>query len=302
MQKISATVAGRLKRAISVVLVLFLLEAVGGIYSGSLALLSDSGHLLADLLALLLAWYASYLATRAVTETKTYGYRRAEEMAAVVNSVSLLILSGLILWEAYQRFQAPEPIKTGPLLIFALIGLLGNLYMVSLLHQDRDKNLNLKAAWLHVLGDTLGSVAVVANAIVIRTFGAVWFDPAVSVFIALLILLGAFRVLKEAGNILLEGVPKGVELAEVEKAIREVPSVKDLHDLHVWTISTDLPALSAHIVVDLPETHEVQKALDGLSGMLSSRFGIRHTTFQFECACCTNDGRTCCVLVAHEKD
>jgi cobalt-zinc-cadmium efflux system protein len=174
--------------------------------------------------------------------------------------------------------------------------------MAVLLHKDREKNLNLKAAWLHVLGDLLGSIAVVASALVIQATGALWFDPAVSVFIALLIFIGALRVLKEAGNILLEGVPKGIDLTEVEKAIRQVPSVKDLHDLHIWTISTDLPALSAHIVVDLPDTHEVQKALNGLSTMLSSRFGIRHTTFQFECACCTNEGQSCCVLVTHEKN
>lgn len=300
MRENGGNVIWRLKRAISIVLVLFLLEVVGGIYSGSLALLSDSGHLLADLLALLLAWYAAYLATLAVTETKTFGYRRAEELTAVVNSVSLLVLCGLILWEAYQRFQSPEPIKTGPLLVFATIGLLGNVYMAVLLHKDREKNLNLKAAWLHVLGDTLGSVAVVANALVIRAFGAVWFDPVVSVFIALLIFAGAVRVLKEVSHVLLEGVPKGIELAAVEQAIRQVSAVKDLHDLHLWTISADLPALSAHIVVDLPNTHEGQKALDGLSGMLASRFGIRHTTFQFECACCSNDGRSCCVLVPSE--
>ena len=173
--------------------------------------------------------------------------------------------------------------------------------MAVLLHGDREKNLNLKAAWLHVWGDLLGSVAVVINAVVLQVTHAFWFDPAVSVFIGLLICTGAVRVLKEAGHILLEGVPKGIELSDIEKAIRKLPAVKDLHDLHVWTISTDLPALSAHIVVDLPETHEVQKALDGLSEMLSNCFGIRHTTFQFECACCTNEQRTCCVLVAHEK-
>lgn len=301
MQKADATVAGRLKRAISVVLALFLLEVVGGLYTGSLALLSDSGHLLADLLALLLAWYAAYLATLAVSETKTYGYRRAEDLAAVVNSVSLLVICGLILWEAYQRFQSPQPIKTGALLAFASIGLFGNVYMVWLLHGDRHRSLNLRAAWLHVMGDLLGSVAVIASAVVIRFTGAFWFDPAVSVFIALLILFGALRVLKEAGNVLLEGVPKGIDLPEVERAIRQLPSVKDLHDLHLWNISSGLPALSAHIVVDLPGTHEAQQAMDGLAAMLGERFGIRHTTFQFECACCSNDGKVCCVLTAHEN-
>jgi cobalt-zinc-cadmium efflux system protein len=246
-----------------------------------------------------LAWYAAYLSTLAVTETKTYGYRRAEELAAVINSVSLLVLSGLIIWEAYQRFQSPQPIKTGALLAVASIGLLGNVYMAVLLHRARRQSLNLKAAWLHVLGDLLGSVAVVANALVVRATGLFWFDPAVSVFIALLILLGALRVLKEAGNVLLEGVPKGIDLPEVEAAIRQVPAVKDLHDLHLWNISSNLPALSAHILVDLPSTHEAQKALDGISQMLALRFGIRHTTFQFECACCSNDGRVCCVLAAH---
>lgn len=291
----------RLKKAVFVVLALFALEVAGGLYTGSLALLSDSGHLLADLLALLLAWYAAYLATLATTETKTYGYRRAEELAAMVNAVSLLVISGLILWEAWQRFQSPQPVKAGPLLIFASVGLLGNVYMAYLLESHRHESLNLKAAWLHVLGDLLGSVGVVASAIVIQIWGLAWFDPAVSVFIALLIFAGAFRILKEAGNILLEGVPKGLELSQVEAAIRSTPGVRDLHDLHVWNISTNLPALSAHVVMETESTHEAQKALDLLNEMLAKKFGIRHVTFQFECACCVAEGKACAVLTLHEN-
>ncbi len=290
----------RLKKAVFVVLVLFALEVAGGLYTGSLALLSDSGHLLADLLALLLAWYAAYLATLATTETKTYGYRRAEELAAMVNAVSLLLISGLILWEAWDRFQNPHAIKAVALLGFALIGLLGNVYMVWLLEGHRHESLNLKAAWLHVLGDLLSSVGVVAGAIVIQIWGLVWFDPAVSVFIALLIFAGAIRVLKEAGNILLEGVPKGLSLSEIETAIRSIPGILDLHDLHVWNISTQLPALSAHVVLETENTHEAQKALDALNGILAERFGIRHVTFQFECACCAAEGKACAVLTLHE--
>ncbi|MCI0330621.1 MAG: cation diffusion facilitator family transporter [candidate division Zixibacteria bacterium] len=291
----------RLKKAVFVVLALFALEVTGGLYTGSLALLSDSGHLLADLLALLLALYAAYLATLATTETKTYGYRRAEELAAMVNAVSLLVICGLILWEAWNRFQNPHSIKAGPLLGFAAVGLLGNVYMAYLLESHRYESLNLKAAWLHVLGDLLGSVGVVASAVVIQIWGLVWFDPACSIFIALLIFFGAVRVLKEAGNILLEGVPKGVELAQVEAAIRSSPGVLDLHDLHVWNISTSLPALSAHVVVETENTHAAQKTLDELNRLLASRFGIHHATFQFECACCAAEGKACSVPTLHEN-
>jgi len=291
----------RLKKAIFVVLGLFVLEVAGGLYTGSLALLSDSGHLLADLLALLLAWYAAYLATLATTETKTYGYRRAEELAAMVNAVSLLVICGLILWEAWNRFQNPQVVKAVPLLGFAAVGLLGNVYMARLLESHRHESLNLKAAWLHVLGDLLGSVGVVVSALVIQIWGLVWFDPAVSVFIALLILAGAIRVLKEAGNILLEGVPKGLSLSEIEAAIRAIPGVLNLHDLHVWNISTNLPALSAHVVLETENTHEAQKVLDALNKSLAERFDIRHVTFQFECACCVSEGKACSVLTLHES-
>ncbi len=291
----------RLKKAVFVVLALFALEVTGGLYTGSLALLSDSGHLLADLLALLLALYAVYLATLATTETNTYGYRRAEELAAMVNAVSLLVIAGLILWEAWDRFQNPHAIKAGALLGFASVGLLGNVYMAYLLESHRHESLNLKAAWLHVLGDLLGSVGVVAGAIVIQIWGLVWFDPAVSVFIALLIFAGAIRVLKEAGNILLEGVPKGLSLPEIEAAIRATPGVMDLHDLHVWNISSGLPALSAHVVLETENTHEAQKALNLLNRTLAERFDIRHVTFQFECACCVAEGKACSVLTLNEN-
>ena len=291
----------RLKKAVFVVLALFVLEVAGGLYTGSLALLSDSGHLLADLLALLLAWYAAYLATLAITETKTYGYRRAEELAAMVNAVSLLVIAGLILWEAWDRFQNPQTIKTVPLLGFAAVGLLGNVYMAWLLESHRHESLNLKAAWLHVLGDLLGSVGVVASAIVIQIWGLSWFDPVVSVFIALLVLAGAIRVLKEAGNILLEGVPKGLSLPEIEAAIRAIPGVLNLHDLHVWNISTNLPALSAHVVLETENTHEAQKVLDLLNNTLAEKFNVHHVTFQFECACCVSEGKACSVLTLHES-
>lgn len=301
MKRSDAGALLRLRKAVFVVLVLFALEVAGGIFTGSLALLSDSGHLLADLLALLLAWYAAYLATLATTETKTYGYRRAEELAAMVNAVSLLDIAALILWEAWQRFQAPHPIKAGPLLIFGLVGLLGNVYMARLLESHRHESLNLKAAWLHVLGDLLGSVAVVANALIIQIWGFLWFDPAVSVFIALLIFGGGLRVLKEAGNILLEGVPKGLSLPEIEAAIRATAGVLDLHDLHVWNISTNLPALSAHVVVATENTHEAQQVLDSLHSALARKFNIHHVTFQFECACCAAEGKACSVLTLHEN-
>lgn len=301
MMSSDAGALARLKKAIAVVLALFIMEVAGGLYTGSLALLSDSGHLLADLLALTLASYAAYLATLAATETKTYGYRRAEELAAMINAVSLLVISGWILFQAWHRFQAPQSVKAAPLLAVATVGLLGNLYMAGLLGRYRQESLNMKAAWLHVLGDTLGSVGVVVNAIIIQIWGLVWFDPAVSVFIALLIFAGAVRVLKEAGNVLLEGVPKGIELADVQAAIRSVEGVKDLHDLHVWNISAGLPALSAHVVMETENTHEAQKALDSLSALLDRRFNIRHVTFQFECPCCADDGRVCYVLSTHEK-
>jgi cobalt-zinc-cadmium efflux system protein len=254
-------------------------EAIGGWVSGSLALLADAGHMLADVGALSLAALTSWIGRRPADDAKTYGYQRWEILAALVNGATLIGIAGWVVIEAVHRIGEPQPIRIGLFLGVAAAGLLVNLASLKLLHAHHDHSLNVRAAYLHVLGDVLGSVGAVLAAVVVALTGWTLADPIVSVAIALLLVIGAWRLVRESTDILLEAVPKHVSMPEVERRIKEVPGVTAVHDLHVWTVTSGMVAMSGHAVV--PDLRSHPGVLEGIRLRMAG-LGIGHVTIQLE--------------------
>jgi cobalt-zinc-cadmium efflux system protein len=292
MRDQEGSMSNRLAWAFALSAAIFVLELVGGLISGSLALLSDAGHVFGDALALGLSWFALRLAARPASAKATFGYHRVGIMVALINGTTLIVIAALIFREAYQRFFAPPEIGTTELLAIASVGLVANLAMAGLLRRGRRESLNIKSAWLHVLGDGLASVGVIASGLIIKLTGWNYADPTMSALIGLLILLGGLRVLREAGSVLLELPPRGLDLEEVARAMESVPGVLDVHDLHVWAITPQLIALAAHVRVE----DQPLAATAGVCTALQARLrklGIGHTTLQLECQGC-GEGQTFC--------
>jgi cobalt-zinc-cadmium efflux system protein len=279
-QTAAARSRGRLTATLVLTCGFLLVEVVGAWWSGSLALLADAGHMLADAAGLGLGLFAIWIAGRPPTPAKTYGYYRAEILAALVNAIVLLVIAGGILFETYRRMLAPPAVLGGPMLVVAAAGLAVNLVCAWLLHDDAAASLNVRAAYLEVLGDALSSLGVVAAAATVIVTGWHLADPLVSGAIALVIVPRTWRLLRQAVNVLLEGTPAHLDLAEIEEAMRRVPGVRRVHDLHVWTLTSGREAMSAHAVVD--DVRDSERLLETLHAVLHARFGIDHTTIQLE--------------------
>ena len=270
----------RLRVVLALTATFMVAEIVGGWLSNSLALLADAGHMFTDAGAIALSLFAIRFARRPANDDKTFGYYRLEILAALVNGAALLVIAGFIVVEAWRRFQAPEPIAGGLMLAVASLGLAVNLVAAWLLHGAAHESLNVRGAYLHVLGDLLGSAGAIAAAIVVLTTGWWPADPIISVLVALLILRSAWVLVRESVDVLLEAVPSHIDLAAVRQAMLELPAVRDVHDLHVWTLTSRWVALSAHAVVADPAHN--QDVLDAIRGCMDRRFGIRHVTIQIE--------------------
>jgi cobalt-zinc-cadmium efflux system protein len=279
-QTAAARSRGRLSATLALTCGFLVVEVAGALWSGSLALLADAGHMLADAAGLGLALFAIWVAGRPPTPAKTYGYYRAEILAALVNAIVLLAVAAGILLETYRRVLAPPDILGGPMLAVAAVGLAVNLACAFLLHGDAASSLNVRAAYLDVLGDALSSLGVVIAAAVVIATGWTLADPLVSGAIALVIVPRTWRLLRQAVNVLLEGTPAHLDLHEIEEAMRLVPGVRRVHDLHVWTLTSGREAMSAHVVVD--DVRESERLLETLHAVLHARFGIDHTTIQLE--------------------
>jgi cobalt-zinc-cadmium efflux system protein len=257
------------------------LEAVGGWVSGSLALLADAGHMLTDVGALALGLLSAWIAQRPADQTKTYGYLRWEILAALVNGAALFGIAAWVVVEAIQRVQHPSPIRAGLFLTIAAAGLAVNALSLALLHGSREGSLNARGIYLHVLGDALGSIGALAAAAIIWLTGWTLADPLVSIALSLLILAGAWRLLRESTDILLDAVPRHVVMADVQRRILGVPGVAAVHDLHVWTVVNGVVAMSGHAVV--PDLVAHPDVLDGIRSEMAA-LGIGHVTMQLEVA------------------
>jgi cobalt-zinc-cadmium efflux system protein len=265
--------------ALAITAVFMVVEAVGGWLANSLALLADAGHMLADVGSLALAAMAARLAQRPATATKTYGYLRLEIFAAVVNGAVLIGLAALILWEALNRLAAPPAIAPGILLGVAGAGLIANTVVLRVLHGGRSHNLNVRGAYLHVLGDLLGSIGAVGAGAVIWLTNWTPVDAVVSVVIAILIAISAFRLLRDSVDILLEATPRHISLARVAEELESIEGVSDVHDLHVWTVTSGVVAMTGHAVVS--DTSRSGDVLRTASERLAS-LGVDHVTIQLE--------------------
>jgi cobalt-zinc-cadmium efflux system protein len=277
----AATPVPRLWAVLGLTGAFMVLEVVGGWLSGSLALLADAGHMLTDVGALGLSLVTAWIAQRPADANKTYGYLRWEILAALVNGAALFGIAGWVVVEAVERLQHPAPIRSGLFLAIAAAGLVVNLISLAMLHGSRQGSLNARGAYLHVLGDALGSIGALAAATIIWLTGWTPADPIASIVLSLLILTGAWRLLRESTDILLDAVPEHVAMADVQRRILAVPGVAAVHDLHVWTVVNGVVAMSGHAVVPQLESHP--DVLEGIRTEMAA-LGIGHVTMQLEVA------------------
>ncbi|MEV0010477.1 cation diffusion facilitator family transporter [Streptomyces sp. NPDC047973] len=280
----AAAYRGRLRVALGITLGVMVMEIVGGLLADSLALIADAAHMATDALGLGMALLAIHFANRPAGPNRTFGYARAEILAALANCLLLLGVGGYLLFEAVDRFITPAQTRGGPALVFAAVGLLANVVSLSLLMRGQRDSINVRGAYLEVLADTLGSVTVLVSAGVILATGWQAADPIASLLIGLMIVPRTVRLLRETLDVLLESAPKGVDMDEVRAHITALPGVLDVHDLHAWTITSGMPVLSAHVVVhqEMLDSIGHEKLLHDLQGCLGHHFDVEHCTFQLE--------------------
>ena len=261
----------------------FIVEVIGGILTNSLALLADAAHMLTDVFGLGLALFATWLSQKPATPAKTYGYYRVEILAALSNAVLLFFISFYILYEAYYRFKSPPEVASVPMMLIAIVGLAVNLIGLWILRSGAKESLNVRGAFLEVVSDVLGSIGVIVAGLIMFFTGWYYADPLFSVLIGLFILPRTWKLLTQAVNILLEGTPAHINVAAVEQAMLKVECVEKVHDLHVWTITSGIEALSAHVVIaDKCDPKEADTILEHLAALLKEQFGIDHSTIQLE--------------------
>ncbi|CAM3820831.1 MULTISPECIES: cation diffusion facilitator family transporter [Mesobacillus] len=257
-----------------------IVELIGGIWTNSLALISDAGHMLSDAVSLGLSLLAIKIGEKAATAAKTYGYKRIEILVAFLNGITLLGISIYVFWEAFNRFSEPPEVNTGMLYI-AVAGLIVNIVAAWILQKGNTKeNLNLRSAFLHVLGDMLGSVGAIVAGLLILFFNWNLADPIASIVVSILVLVSGWRVTKESVHILLEGAPTHINIDEVKKALEELKGVEEVHDLHIWSITSDQPSLSGHLVVE--PKFDNDDLLNKATSLLKERFKVKHSTLQLE--------------------
>jgi cobalt-zinc-cadmium efflux system protein len=276
-----------LRISLFIVVFFMVVEIVGGFLSNSLALLGDAGHMFVDALALTLSLVALTLSRRPATPTRTFGYYRAEIIAALANGVLLVGISVFILYEAYERFLTPPEVKAPLMLVVSIIGLIANVVMIFLLLKNHE-SLNVRAAFWHVATDTLSSVGVIIAGVIIQITGQGIADPIIAAIISIIIFVGAVRLVGESVDILLEAVPRGIDINAVISAIKSIPGVKDVHDIHLWTITSGVFALSTHLAIEDRAVSDSAHLMTEVNEKLDRDFGIRHTTLQLECDECVS--------------
>jgi cobalt-zinc-cadmium efflux system protein len=291
--------------AISLTGLILVAEILGGIWSGSLALLSDAAHVFADIFALGLSYFALRLATRPPDDRHSYGWQRAEVIAAFINGASLVVIAIAIWVEAVKRWQSPVEIKSLEMMVIAIIGLVVNAAVAFILgrhdhehpgkgtREPTTRNLNVHSAFLHVIGDLISSIGVIIAALLIRLTSAQWLDPLISILIGGIILVSAYRVLRRSLHILVEGVPEGLSVREIKQSISSLEEVEAVHDLHVWSLGAENIALSTHVVLPSEQFALQQKVMEHIKQLLADEYGITHATLQFEESPCGDDQGRC---------
>jgi len=288
-----AQTGGRFALSIALTLAFVVGEAVAGYFSHSLALLSDAGHNLADALALIFSWYAIRIASRPACAIRTYGSHRVGILTALVNALSLVGIALWIFWEAVSRLRHPEPVHSGPMIVVALVAVILNTLISIWLHAEAQHDLNVRSAYLHMVGDAASAFGVVVAGIVVALTGSTLADPIVSVLIGTLILWSSWGILSEALNVLLENSPAGLDMAGLQQSIEALPGVLNVHDLHVWTVASGIVACSCHILVAEQSVRSGQQVLRGVADLLRREYHIAHTTVQIEVEGCDPNDMYC---------
>ena len=293
---------GVLKWSFAATLLFVVVEFVAGVRASSLALMADAGHNFTDALALVLAAIAFYLQSKPADDVKTYGYHRAGVLAAFLNAGTLVIIAGLIFYEAWKRLLTPEPVQEWTMLIVAAVALLVNSSIMFGLRGQKDYDLNVRAVFVHMLGDALSSIGIIAGAVLIHFTGVQQIDPVVSVLIGALIIWTAWDIIKESLNVLLEGLPRGIKLSSVTEAMRHIEGVIDVHDLHIWSLGSSAHALSCHVLIEDMPPSASESILRRINDVLCG-FEIHHTTIQFEHTKCALSDSGCSIsLVPHQHE
>ncbi len=284
-----------LRWSLAATFVFVAVEVLAGIQAHSLALLSDAGHNFTDALALLLAWFGFYLQSKPADEIKTYGYHRAGVLSAFVNALTLVVLAGWIFYESVVRLKHPQIVHEWTMLVVAALGLVLNAGIMLALRRASRHDINVRSAFVHMLGDALGSVGIIAGAVIIRYTGWDQVDPILSILIGVLIIWTVWDIVRESLNILLEGLPRGIHLRDVTEGIRGTEGVLDVHDLHIWSLGSSTHALSCHVLIEDVPPSASDAILQRMNRMLADRFHIFHTTVQFEHMCCAISENGCVI-------
>jgi cobalt-zinc-cadmium efflux system protein len=283
------------KLRISLILSITILaaELVGGLVSNSLALLSDAGHVFADVVAISLSWYGVRQSLKPSNSRMTFGYHRIGVIVAIVNAFVIFAIAAVILFEAYHRFQQPPEVNSRLMMIIAVVGLAANVFVTLWLRREQQRNINIRSVFWHSLGDALASLGVIVGGLIITLSGKFWVDPLVSVLISLIILFAAWSILRDGVKVILEATPSHLDVLEMVETLRKVPGVKDVHDIHVWSISPELHAMNGHILVEDVLTSRAEEIRGRVEKLIHERYGIMHTTLQTECQNCQSSETFC---------
>lgn len=292
-------VGNKLKYSIILSLAILVAEVVGGLLSNSLALLSDAGHVLADIFALGLSWYGVRQAIRPSNSRMTFGYHRIGVIVAIVNAATIFIIAAVILYEAYNRFRQPPEVRSQLMMIIAFVGLSANILVTFWLRKERKSNINIRSAFWHALGDALASIGVIIGGAVILFTGQFWVDPLVSVLISIIILYAAWSIFREGMRVILEATPSDVDIVAMVNALKQIPGVKDVHDVHVWSISPELRAMNCHVLIEDISISQAADIRSQIEVVVREGYHIEHTTLQMECQKCGSTDLFCNLNECH---
>jgi cobalt-zinc-cadmium efflux system protein len=292
----------KLKYSIILSLTILVAEIIGGLLSNSLALLSDAGHVFADIIALGLSWYGVRQSLRPSNSRMTFGYHRIGVIVAIVNALTILIIAAVIIYEAYNRFQKPPEVRSLLMLTIAFVGLAANLLVTFWLRKEQASNINIRSAFWHAMGDALASVGVIIGGAVILLTNQYWIDPLVSVLISLIILFAGWSIFREGFRVILEATPKDVDVLAMIKTLKQIPGVKDVHDVHVWSISPELRAMNGHILIEDISTSKAADIRARIENIVREQYHVEHTTFQMECQQCNTKDLFCNLNECHPDE
>ena len=292
----------KLKISLIISAAILALELVGGLLANSLALLSDAGHIFADVIALSLSWYGVRQSLRPADHRMTFGYHRIGVIIAIANAATILIIGGVIIYEAYRRFRDPQDVQSWLMITIAAVGLAANLLVSYWLSKAQKNNINIRSAFLHTIGDALASVGVILGGIIILFTGKLWIDPLVSVLISLIILYAAWNIIREGAHVILEATPGDVDVLGMIEALKQIPGVQDIHDVHVWSISSNLRAMNGHVLVGDIATSAGESIRQQIEKVVREKYRIGHTTLQMESQKCESSEAFCKLEAAHPED